>query len=145
MNVQTSKSEAPAVTRVTAGVTFAAKLAFENISHAFGPDAETLNDVTLTAEPGEVLVGPATHAATQRTIAYERRGALDAKGREEPVERQRRLRAVGEPEPLQPRKRQQRRVKLALGHLPQPRLDIAAQQRHLEIRPRAPELRLPPQ
>ncbi len=47
-------------TRVTAGVSFAAQLAFENISHAFGPDAETLNDVTLTAEPGEVLclLGP---------------------------------------------------------------------------------------
>ena len=47
--------DARATTRVTVGVSFAAKLAFENISHAFGPDAETLNDVTLTAEPGEVL------------------------------------------------------------------------------------------
>jgi iron(III) transport system ATP-binding protein len=52
--------------RVTAGVSFAAKLAFENISHSFGPDAETLNDVTLTAEPGEVLclLGPSGSGKT---------------------------------------------------------------------------------
>ena len=58
--------DARAATRVTAGVSFAAKLAFENISHSFGPDAETLNDVTLTAEPGEVLclLGPSGSGKT---------------------------------------------------------------------------------
>ena len=57
---QRGSAQARASNRVTAGVTFAAKLAFENIRHAFGPDAETLRDVTLTAEPGEVLclLGP---------------------------------------------------------------------------------------
>jgi iron(III) transport system ATP-binding protein len=55
-----------AATRVTAGVSFAAKLAFENISHSFGPDAETLDDVTLVAEPGEVLclLGPSGSGKT---------------------------------------------------------------------------------
>ncbi|PSJ58609.1 ABC transporter ATP-binding protein [Pseudaminobacter soli (ex Li et al. 2025)] len=52
--------------RVSAGVTFAARLAFENICHSFETGAETLRDVSLTAEPGEVLclLGPSGSGKT---------------------------------------------------------------------------------
>jgi iron(III) transport system ATP-binding protein len=55
-----------AATRVTAGVTFAAKLGFEHVSHAFDNGNAALNDVTLTAEPGEVLclLGPSGSGKT---------------------------------------------------------------------------------
>ncbi len=67
MNVARSKSEIPAgPSRVTAGVTFAAKLAFEHISHSFNGARETLSDVSFTAEPGEVLclLGPSGSGKT---------------------------------------------------------------------------------
>ena len=52
--------------RVTAGVSFAARLAFERISHAFSPGTATLDDVSLAAEPGEVLclLGPSGSGKT---------------------------------------------------------------------------------
>lgn len=52
--------------RTTAGVTFAARLAFENICHEFSAEAETLRDVSLVAEPGEVLclLGPSGSGKT---------------------------------------------------------------------------------
>ncbi|MBE7185056.1 MAG: ABC transporter ATP-binding protein [Methylobacterium mesophilicum] len=59
MNAQTSA-------RRTAGVSFAAKLVFEAISHQFSPNAVTLRDVSLAAEPGEVLclLGPSGSGKT---------------------------------------------------------------------------------
>ena len=53
---------------------------------AMGDVVNTASRLQTAAAPGEVLVGPATDAATFHTIAYEARGRLDAKGRDEPVE-----------------------------------------------------------
>jgi iron(III) transport system ATP-binding protein len=56
---------ARAASRSPAGVSFAARLGFENISHSFG-DLATLRDVSLAAEPGEVLclLGPSGSGKT---------------------------------------------------------------------------------
>jgi iron(III) transport system ATP-binding protein len=57
---------AQTASRSPAGVSFAARLAFENISHSFGPDLVTLREVSLVAEPGEVLclLGPSGSGKT---------------------------------------------------------------------------------
>ena len=48
------------------GVSFAARLGFDGVSHSFGPQRETLSDISLTAEPGEVLclLGPSGSGKT---------------------------------------------------------------------------------
>ncbi len=52
---------------------------------AMGDVVNTASRLQTSARPGEVLVGAATHAATSHTIAYEARGLLAARGREDPV------------------------------------------------------------
>ena len=52
---------------------------------AMGDVVNTASRLQTLAEPGEVLVGESTHTATEEVIAYESRGALVARGREQPV------------------------------------------------------------
>src|SRR5690349_20167517 len=53
---------------------------------AMGDVVNTASRLQTASEPGQVLVGPATHAATRETIAYDHLGPLQARGRDEPVE-----------------------------------------------------------
>jgi class 3 adenylate cyclase/tetratricopeptide (TPR) repeat protein len=52
---------------------------------AMGDVVNTASRLQAAAQPGQVLVGAATHAATHRVILYQPMGDILAKGREEPV------------------------------------------------------------
>ncbi len=49
---------------------------------AMGDVVNTASRLQTSAEPGDVLVGPATFAATRRTVRYEALEPIEAKGRE---------------------------------------------------------------
>src|SRR5215210_698856 len=52
---------------------------------AMGDVVNTAQRLQTLAEPGQVVVGPATYAATREVIDYDSLGALQARGRDEPV------------------------------------------------------------
>jgi predicted ATPase len=53
---------------------------------ALGDVVNTASRLQTTAAPGDVLVGPETHAATAGVVRYESRGLIAVRGREAPVE-----------------------------------------------------------
>jgi class 3 adenylate cyclase/tetratricopeptide (TPR) repeat protein len=53
---------------------------------AMGDVVNTANRLQTLAQPGQVLVGAATHSATSHAIAYDLVGSVQARGREDPVE-----------------------------------------------------------
>src|SRR5207245_11226852 len=64
---------------------------------AMGDVVNVASRLQTTAGPGNVVVGPETHAATREVVAYEPLGALQARGREEPVEAWRAIEALAPP------------------------------------------------
>jgi class 3 adenylate cyclase/tetratricopeptide (TPR) repeat protein len=69
-----------------------------------GGDPTVMGDVVNTAqrlqtlaEPGEVIVGARTYAATRECVEYEALGLLSVRGRDEPVEAYRALRVLAPP------------------------------------------------
>ena len=51
-----------------------------------GDVVNTAQRLQTLAEPGEVIVGADTYAATRECVAYEALGLLSVRGRDEPVE-----------------------------------------------------------
>jgi class 3 adenylate cyclase/tetratricopeptide (TPR) repeat protein len=66
-------------------------------STAMGDVVNTASRLQEAAAPGQVLVGPATYAATRNVLRYDHVGALSVKGRVEPVEAWRALEAIAPP------------------------------------------------
>jgi class 3 adenylate cyclase/tetratricopeptide (TPR) repeat protein len=64
---------------------------------AMGDVVNTANRLQTAAQPGTVVVGPATYAATRRVVRYEALEPINAKGREELVPAWRALDAVAPP------------------------------------------------
>lgn len=64
---------------------------------AMGDTVNVASRLQTMAAPGAVVVGPATHAATARVVRYERLGALQARGREAPVDAWRALESLSVP------------------------------------------------
>ncbi len=64
---------------------------------AMGDVVNTASRLQSLAEPGEVLVGAATHAATADVVAYDSVGPLELRGRGERIEAYRALREVAPP------------------------------------------------
>jgi class 3 adenylate cyclase len=52
---------------------------------AMGDVVNIAQRLQTTAQPGQVVVGPQTHAATNRVVRYDPLGAIHVKGRDEPV------------------------------------------------------------
>ena len=75
---------------------------------AMGDVVNTANRLQSVARPGQVLVGPATHAATHQVVRYDHLGPVQARGREEPVE------AWIAEEPIAPPGHRPRRLKAPL-------------------------------
>ena len=53
---------------------------------AMGDVVNIASRLQASADPGTVVVGPATHRATRDVIVYEAKGAVFARGREQPIE-----------------------------------------------------------
>src|SRR4051812_5785900 len=64
---------------------------------AMGDVVNTASRLQQVAGPDEVVVGPATHAASVRGVRYEPLGPITVKGREEAVDAWRAVRAVAPP------------------------------------------------
>lgn len=53
---------------------------------AMGDVVNAAQRLQVAADPGAVVVGPATYAATREVIAYQALGPVDVKGRDEPIQ-----------------------------------------------------------
>ena len=87
---------------------------------AMGDVVNTASRLQTIAQPGQVVVGPATHAATSRAVRYEPLGSLSVKGREESVNAWQAVSAIAPPGAAHrtarhPPRRPRRRVRGAAG------------------------------